>query len=32
MTDEEIADKLARIEAQKEIDTERTLENIISGR
>lgn len=32
MTDEEIADKLARIEAQKEIDTERALENIISGR
>ena len=32
MTDEEIADKLARIEAQKEIDTERTIENIISGR
>lgn len=32
MTDEEIADKLARIEEQKEIDTERTLENIISGR
>lgn len=32
MTDEEIADKLARIEAQKEIDTEKALENIMNGR
>lgn len=32
MTDEEIADKLARIEEQTEIDTEITLENIMSGR
>jgi hypothetical protein len=31
MTDEEIADKLARLEAQSQVNTDAALERILSG-